>query len=285
VEGVVKRLSRANIPFLNAKTQGKCVTFQVSDEYVKKVFAIFAHPCYNINIISKSGKSKIVWFALNRMGLLLGLAVFLTSTLLSNVFVLKVQVTGSGSYLSDRVKSIIGECGLTVGDYYKKLDVPLARSKIMALPNVTFCSIQRSGSALIVDVQAQSDYSASLNSASLICDVEGVVTKVVAICGTPLVQQGDKVQKGQKLIGAYAVAEDGSTTNSIACGFVAIECVAQLCVAVPSDSQEDRAMALKSPLLYAESVQITGCTARTTGEGVNYLIDFTYCHILSINME
>jgi hypothetical protein len=189
----------------------------VKPERLKKVFAIFKHPCYNIHIVKLSSKNKLANFALNRFGAIIGVVLFFVAIALSDNFVLKIKVTGSGSYLESEVLSILDGADMAVGKYAGRLNKPLAQSEIMALPNVTFCTITQRGSVLVVDVQADGQNNLAASRTPLYCDERGKVVELVAVCGTPLVNIGDTVENGDCLIAPYFVAADGTVTDCFGC--------------------------------------------------------------------
>lgn len=284
-ETALKKLSKAKIDVFNVKKDGRRVLFSVRDNYIKKVFAIFSHPCYNINIESKSRKNAFLSFALNRVGLFIGGAVFLAAVALSDGFIFKISVTGSGNYLKSEVLSIASESGAAVGAYYGRLDKPLIISRIMALPQVTFCSVEKRGSVLIVDVQTDEENYSALNADALRSDVSGTVISVVAICGTPAAAEGSAVSSGDILIYPYSTAADGSQKKCAAVGYARILVNAALSYPADEESEQNAQAALSAAKLYSDEIVDSRYTVKRTAEGVVYQVTFSYVRTLSINME
>jgi hypothetical protein len=284
-EIVLKLLSKHNIAAFNLKKEGNCVTFQVRDESRKKVFAIFKHSCYNVNIKKNSAKNSYLKFVRNRCGLIVGGIIFLLAVILSNCFVLKIQVTGNGDYLKNDVLAILSDEGATLGSLQTNLDKPLAQARIMSLPNVTFCTIQRAGSFLIVDVQTDEEQSAGENLSQLKSDVEGRLKSLVVICGTAQAEVGKEVKVNDCLIEGYTLDDNGQRRTCLAVGYAEIERSANINVCQPFDSEENRAEALNSTLLYSDNAVIKSCNVKQVDGGVVYEISFTYLHTISINMQ
>lgn len=284
-ETALKKLSKANIAVFNLKKRGATLLFGVHDANIKKVFAIFAHPCYNVNVKRKSDKNSLISFALNRIGILLGCALFAVAIALSDGFIFKISVTGSGSYLKNEVLAIMQAAGVRSGAFYKGLDKPLVLSRIMSLPQVTFCSVSKQGSVVIVDVQVDEEHTQSARYSPLKCDVSGIVRSVVAICGTAEVAVGQSVSVGDTLIGAYEADSEGASLGCLVVGYVQIEASAQISCAAAEDNEQNAAAALSSVLLYSDELVSRDYTVKRTAEGVVYEINFTYLHTLSVNME
>ncbi|MGN0814411.1 MAG: sporulation protein YqfD [Candidatus Coproplasma sp.] len=284
-ETAVKKLSKCKIAAYNVKKDGRKTLFSVHDNNIKKVFAIFSHPCYNVTVERKSPKNALLSFVVNRCGLFIGGALFIAAALLSDSFIFKITVTGSGSYLKSEVLSIVSSAGARVGSFYRDLDKPQVTSRIMALPQVTFCSVEKRGSVLIVDVQTDEENYSSLNSGALRSDVSGRVLNVVAICGTACVAQNSQVNAGDTLISPYSVGGDGSVKKCVAVGYAHVLVNAAISYAAQEESDENAKLALDSAKLYSDEIIDGRYTVKRTAEGVIYEVAFSYIRTLSINME
>ena len=282
----LNKLSRAHVPVYDCAQSGALFIFGVRDKYVKKVFAIFAHPCYNVTIKHKSALSRFKYFAKTRAFLFVGAALFAACALLSDCFILKIEVTGSGAYLKQAVLGIVRDTGLEEGSFYRGADEVSIISQVLALPNVTFCSVQKSGSVLYIDVECEEESAQRANYSSLVADRAGVVQAVVAICGTAAVSAGDTVAAGDVLIAAYTEV-NSQEVSCLAVGYARLECTAQINCFAEEDSEQNLNAALSSALLYAGDGEILSqtYTVKTVAEGVIYSIDFTYLHTVSINFD
>ncbi len=283
-ETAVKKLKKAEIGIYNCKKEGTRFTFSVKDKHLKKVFAIFSNPCYNISVTGESKRGRFLKALLNRAGLIAGAFAFVVIAALSNAFVLKIEVSGSGSYLSPEVKRIVYESGAKEFKLFSGFDAPAATGKILALPQVTFCNIEKRGSILRVDVQVDEEHSAKSVRTPLVADTDGVVRNIVAICGTAVVQAGVAVKKGDTLISAVTYAGE-QAVESIAVGYAELECKGSTEFFAPQESDENLKAAYSSVQLYADEILTRTHSVKATEGGVIYVIDFTYLHKLSINIK
>ena len=282
----LNKLSRAHVPVYDCVQSGALFIFGVRDKYVKKVFAIFAHPCYNVTVRRQSALAGFKQFAAKRAFLFAGAALFIACACLSNSFILKVEVTGSGSYLEQAVLGVVRESGLGEGTFYRGADKLSIISQVLALPNVTFCSVQKRGSVLYIDVECEEVTARRADYSSLTADRAGVVQQVVAICGTPAVSAGDSVTAGDVLIEAYSLV-NSQKVPCLAVGYARLECTAQVSAFAEEESEQNLRQALASALLYAGEGEITSQTysVQTVSEGVIYTVNFTYTHTVSINFD
>lgn len=283
-EIALQKLKKAEIGVYDCKKDGAHFIFSVKDKHLKKVFAIFSNPCYNISVTRKSKRAKLLTHALNRIGLIAGAVIFALIAFFSNAFIFKIKVSGSGSYLSPEVKRIVYESGAKEFKFYSGFDAPAATGKILALPQVTFCNIEKHGSILCIDVEVNEEHKSSALRTPLIADCSGVIKKITAICGTANFSVGDSVTNGDELISTYTLAGE-IQTGCLAVGYAEIECKGTAEYAAEIESEENLKAAYSSVLLEGDEIISRSHTVKTAESGVVYVIDFTYLHKLSINME
>ena len=281
-ESALKKLQRAQIPVYNCKKEGANFIFCVKDKDIKKVFAIFAKPCYNICIESASRKNRFLKNLVLRAGLIVGAIIFVVAAFISDYYVLKIEVNGSGDYLESIVREIVTEEGAGEWKPFSALDKPVACGRILSLPQVTFCNIQKRGSVLVIDVEVDEAYTESAVREPLVSDVSGTVKNIVAICGTAAVIPGDTVSRGDVLIYAnMQVGED--TVESIAVGYAEIECLRTGEYLAPDDSEESIKEAYASLFIEEEIISASHKLSPVDG-GVRIELSVTYLHRISINL-
>ena len=286
-ETALKRLKKANIGVYDCKKEGAKFIFSIKDKDLKKVFAIFSKPCYNI-YVSDSRRKNAFSRAVVRIGLIIGTLAFVLIAAIANSFIFRIEVSGSGSYLYADVKSIIYELGFSEFKPYKKLNTAAAEGKILSLPSVTFCNIEKRGSILKIDVQVDEELNETASRKPLKADKGGVVKNIVAICGTAAVKVNSTVKAGDTLIYPYTLIGEGENqkrADCIAVGYAEIECKGSYEYSAPEESDTALKAAYSKANLYAENILNRTHKVKTEGEGVVYLIEFTYLQKLSINME
>lgn len=282
-ETALRKLKKEKIAVYGCKKQGAYFIFCVKDKDMEKVFAIFDKPCYNISVVKDSVKRRFLSFAKLRAGLFVGAAAFVALAVFANTFVLKIEVSGSGSYLESDVRQIIYDEGAKVFRPFSSLNKAVATGRILALPQVTFCNIQRCGSVLIIDVQVDDEHFGSVEMQPLVSDVNGVVRNIVAVCGTAAVAVGDSVKKGDTLIYAHMLSGE-ENINCLAAGYAEIECSRTAEYFAEEDNEENLKKAYSSVLIEDENILSRKHTVKPCDGGVIYIIDFTYIHKISINL-
>lgn len=283
-EAALKKLKKAQIGAYRCKKQGAEFIFSVKDKDIRKVFAIFSKPCYNIKVIKKSLFCRFREALSLRAGLVAGAALFIAAALFANTLVLKIEVGGSGSYLEPEVRGIILSEGAGEFKPYSAFNKSGATGRILSLPQVTFCNIQKRGSVLVVDVRVDGEHRAQTVYGALTADADGVINKVVAVCGTAVVSEGDEVRRGDPIICPYAVAGD-KTVDCIAVGYAELKRTATREFFAESESEESLKDAYASLLLEDGEIINKKYAVKPTEGGVIYVIEYEYLHKLSINIS
>lgn len=282
-EAALKRLKKAGIAAYACKKRGAYFIFCVKDKDIEKAFAIFDKPCYNICVVKNSAKRRFLSLAKLRAGLFVGAAAFVALAVFANTFVLKIEVSGSGSYLEADVRKIILDEGAREFKPFSALNKAVATGRILSLPQVTFCNIERRGSVLVVDVQVDDEHFGSANTKPLLSDTDGVVRNIVAVCGTAAVSAGDTVKKGDTLIYAHMLSGE-ENISCLAAGYAEIECARTFEFFAEEESEENLKKAYSSVLLENETILSRRHTVKPCDGGVIYVIDFSYIHKISINI-
>lgn len=282
-ENALNKLKKAEICAFFCKKRGAEFIFSVKDEDIKKTFAIFAKPCYNIRTVKNSSVRKAINLAVLRVGLIVGAMLFVALAALSNHYILKIEVGGTGDYLASEVRRIVLSEGAGEFKRFSAVNISGATGKILAIPQVTFCNIERRGSILYIDVQVDGEHDYSQSAGDLLSDCDGYVKSVVVICGTAAVQTGDAVTRGTPLILSKSLAGEKYIPVS-AVGYCEILCRSSAEFEADCESEENLALALASVLTCPDPIVERECTVAPTDSGVTYLIDFTYLHRLSINL-
>jgi len=283
-ETALKKLKKAGIGVYDCKKDGAKFIFGVKDKDIEKVFAIFDKPCYNINVVSGSVKRRFFSLLKLRAGLVAGAAVFAAAAIFANTFVLKIEISGSGSYLAPEIRQIVCDEGAKEFRPFSAFNKPVATGRILALPQVTFCSIQRRGSVLLVDVQVNEEHFQSADLKPLVSDADGTVKNIVAICGTAAVSAGDTVKKGDTLIYAHMLSGE-EYIDCLAAGYAEIECSRTAEYFAEAESEENLKKAYASLMLEDGNITSRRHSVKPVDGGVVYVIDFTYIHKISINLS
>lgn len=157
----LNRLRREGISVEKAEIcQKNAVEFSVDAKDIVKIFAIYPNMCYNGGrgagysavVLPPVGWQKTLERLKKRTGLFVGGMVFLLLTALSDLFVLRIEVVGETAYES-AVTEILGRNEIRVFEKFPNGKTDVVTAEILRLDGVGFCSVQKVGSTVLVEVR------------------------------------------------------------------------------------------------------------------------------------
>ncbi len=203
VHRAVDRLRREGVAILSAhKIEKNGLKIVINANERKKAFTILQSSCYNIKKCRPAGALRLLHCAARAAGVIVGAAAVLPCVLFLQGRVLRIEVTGSGAYLEPEIRAVLSE--KDVG-YFSPMPAPNAVvPDILSLPRVHFCSVKGENGVLTVRVEV-GDETSPLAAQSLLSPAAGKVEELTVLRGTPLVQVGDSVERGQEVVANYAL--------------------------------------------------------------------------------
>ena len=144
----------------------------------------------------------------NRIGLTIGAVLFAVLCLFSQNFILQINIVGETSYRREILQAL-EQGGLSVFQKYNDENNRLVCAEIFKLDGVGFCSIQKQGVTLLVEVRTNPFVTPSLTQGDMLAECDGQVVSVCALRGTAQVKAGDMVKRGQTLVGGYFYKQSG----------------------------------------------------------------------------
>ena len=227
-ERALLRLRRAEIPLYEVKkVQKNAILISVRRKDIQKVFAIYPNVCYNIGAYTPytvtkmrpSGLEKLLQTLKKRWGVLVGLLLFCITALYADGLTFGVDIVGSKVYERE-IYAALDEAGIRPFVRYSNRREDEICAKLLALDCVEFCSVQKSGLWVRVEMRLGSFNKIQLEKGKMRSNYAGEVIAITALRGTPLKKVGDKVEKGEILV------EDEFTTESG--GQVRVEIIARV---------------------------------------------------------
>ena len=230
-ERALLRFKREGIAVYHAKKVKKNqILFSVSRKDSEKVFAIYPNVCYNISVyhpftVKKVGSSGIATcfdFLKRRLGLLLGGLLFAVLLLFSDMWIFSVDHIGTDIYRRETLAAL-EESGITPFCVYRKGKEDEVCARILALDGVEFCSLQKSGHRLLVEVRLSPFALYRVDKENMVAKHSGTLLSITALKGTPLKKAGEEVRCGETLVENRFYTEDG--------GQVCVEPIARASIA------------------------------------------------------
>lgn len=158
-----------------------------------------------------------------RFGFLAGLLAGVAVLLVYGLSLLSLDVNGLERVERAAVMQILTEEGVRLPAVRPTLDTKKLAVRLMEIDGVSQATVHVSGTRLIVDIVEtlpEPEIVDTQTPEPLLSKFDGIVTRIVPLQGTPLVQVGDTVKKGQTLIAPYVKDAEGKEVPVRAMGEV-----------------------------------------------------------------
>ena len=230
-ERALLRLRRAGIPLYDIKKpQPELVRFCVSGKDEEKVFAIYpntgntvsAYTPYAVSKLPPRGIDRWTQTLKKRWGILLGILLFCMVTLYADGFVFGVEIVGSQVYARE-VQTTLDEMGVRPFTQYSATRQDEICAKLLALDGVEFCSVQKAGLWVRVEMRLGSFAKRTIQTGKMRSSHTGEIVDITVLRGSPLKKIGDKVMAGELLVDDDVFTESG--------GHVRVEIIARVQIA------------------------------------------------------
>ncbi len=287
-ERALLRLKRAGIPLYNLqKTQKNAILFQVEKKDVEKVFAIYPNVCYNSNTprlycvrnLGGVGLAKRVEFVRKRVGVLLGLLAFVILTLAADGLVLGIDVVGATAYARE-CRIALAECGITPYAFYKQGKEDSVAAKLLSLPDIEFCSVQKIGNRVRVELHQSPLHTETRQKENMISAREGKLLSLTVLRGTPLKKIGEEVRVGEPLVGNYFTTEEGGQVSVEPIARASIACAYEGAHSARNEREAFAQAYLNLDLSVDDTLQSWSCEKREEG----FWVQITYLAVQTVNL-
>ena len=141
-----------------------------------------------------------------------GTAAALLAVWLSSQMILAVSVAGAGENIAE-VRRVLDRMGIRPGRMKAAVSIDALRGELaLSLPGLSFAGVRYAGSTMLVECQrARMGEAKGVpgEGADIVAAQDGVVTRIYAASGTPVVVPGQAVRRGQVLISGQERTQKG----------------------------------------------------------------------------
>lgn len=287
-ERALLRLRRANIGIYNLKKpQKNQILFSVKKKDIEKVFAIYPDVCYNVSVhtpykarrMGMMGIGKFFERIKNRVGLLLGALLALIAFSYADSYIFAVEFTGAQVYRREALM-LLEQGGIQPFSPYKREKTDWICSQILALDDVEYCSVKKSGLKAVVEIRLSDFEKPTQKEEDMLCSREGKIISITTLRGTPLKKAGDEVRQGETLVGGWFLKEDGTSVSVAPIARVSIACLLES--AFEAQSEEEAFAKAYLSLRLSEKDTITDKEIKQ--EGNLFYVKIAYTAIEQMNM-
>ena len=278
-ERALSRLAKSGISVFHVKkTKKNRILFTVNNKDLEKVFAFYPNMCYNsiggrgayaCRIVNAVGVYRLFSRVSRRAGALLGAALFLGGVVFADSLVWKIEQIGTDVYARE-VKAVLSSHGVKQFSPYPKSRRKEMEAAILKLDGVSYCSIQKSGVTVRVEVRLSPFKTAQKKTGDMLADRGGTILSAAVLSGTLLSGQGKEVQAGEPLVGAWKESASGEKIPTLAMARVTL----LSSYTALGDTEEE---ALANAYLYlGDGVKIVGTSYAPSSDGEKTAATVTY---------
>lgn len=169
----------------------------VAKKDLPKAVAILDSLCYNYSVKSEPLGNAL----LRRLPLLLASALCAAAVFSSNLFVWRIEVAGAEGARLAEVLAVAAESGARAGVPKAFVDTAAVTAALRQTSGISSASVSYHGNSLKISVlTSYAPEPPDPSGTELVSGYDGVITRLVVESGTPLVQPGDVVKRGDVLI-------------------------------------------------------------------------------------
>ena len=222
---LINRMNKAGIALLKMQIIGEKeaeITIYAKDRV--KYFAICENLCYN-KLIGVGGLLAPVYRILKAPQVIVGAVVFIVALIVGSNIYLGNELVGDSEIYRAQIDEAFKKADIDMYGLFGENDLKAVENYIGDKTNANFIKVEKSGNRAIITTYAAISPPEKIQSSikDIIADGDCVIVKITAYSGTPLVQEGDKVTKGQPIIGAYDILKDESKVPCAITGYVIAE--------------------------------------------------------------
>ena len=173
----------------------------------KEIRKILKKTKCRVKIKNKKGLPFIFNKYKKRKIFVLLLAICIATIIALSNFIWNIEITGTNKINKDEIMQILEETNFKVGTLKSKADTKEAINKIrLERDDVAWVGIDIKGTNAVVEIVEADEKPEIINEeeyCNLVASKDGIISKVNAANGTPLVKEGDVVKKGDILVAGW----------------------------------------------------------------------------------
>ena len=205
-----------HIKLWDIKETGGNITFSIAVKDFKNLGKIAKKANIVPHIIEKRGSPFVIFQGKKHWTFFVAALFFLILLYVYSGFIWNIEVSGQREYTKEELLEAIRNIRVYPGMQKSKLDCDNIETYLRKkYERLSWVSAEEVGSRLIIKVKEGTKTLQSAKEetpAHLVADCDGVVSELVAAKGTPVIQKGQAVKKGDILIqGVVEIKDDAGT--------------------------------------------------------------------------
>ncbi len=222
VQSSLSQLSQRGICLFKVQKVGKTCRITVKNSDRRNVVDFLTNKCYNIVSVNEHGLTGAICYVKKHALLLCAVIVCIACALALKNVCFGIEI--DGNVQEKVVLDALAESGICVGAKLPENCNKLA-SLLVSKIGASYVSVQKNGNKLYVSAEkSQLTQKVDLTAVrNIVATCDGIVTAILTEQGTPNVQKGDYVKKGDVLIYGKRTFSDGTFVGVMAVGKVVVQ--------------------------------------------------------------
>ncbi|MCL2861236.1 MAG: sporulation protein YqfD [Firmicutes bacterium] len=189
------------------KQSPRILTLIIQKKDSRKVLAILEKMCYTWSIISVFDTKTILKGCVKRLGLIITALICTIAFSFSYSFIWRIDIGGNEKVDELIIQRMLDDVGVRVGTFSRRVDADALINSFNALDDVLMSSVQMRGTTLVIRLVETIDYAPPdiPSFADIHSRYDAEITRMIVHEGTPMVTLGERVFKGDILVGAHTM--------------------------------------------------------------------------------
>ncbi|MBQ8618175.1 MAG: sporulation protein YqfD [Clostridia bacterium] len=224
LEKLLREASRAGLLIRSASRKGmRSMRLCVRAKQMKLLEELCARSGWTCTVVREGGIVRLIRFLRERPVFVPAMALSALLVWLSSQMILRIRIVGAKESEA-QVRHVLAAENVQPGRFKAALSLDMLRAALAhKLPGLAYAGAYYEGSTLVIDCHPARE-GESLRIAGdgedIVAARSGIISRIWVSSGTPLVEPGQAVRKGQVLIAGYERREKGSEVPVTAQGQV-----------------------------------------------------------------
>ena len=197
------------------KTRRNIMKTNISIKAFKKLRPVAYKTKCKVNIIRKKGLPFILHKYKKRKAFIIGILLFVFSLCFLTSFVWVLEVEGNDTVETGEIIQYLEHYNLRPGTLKSRINTDFLENRLMLeIDKLSWVSIEVKGTKAIIRVK-EGRLPPDIIEKDIPCNIvalrDGVISSIVAKSGTPVVKEGDTVERGQLLVSGIAESKVDGT--------------------------------------------------------------------------
>ena len=211
---LINKFSEKNIDVFRIKIDGDKMTFRIDDKSLKQAKEIMDKMAIEYAVESRGGKYLLGKLSLRYLSLIIPAIIVIAILAVMTKMCFTVNIIADSGELKEQISHVLAENSVKPFMLKKKIDTAKLSYEISKnIDEIGFANCYFDGSVLKVEVKKVHVKEEEETYDKIVADRDCIITKVLVYSGTPLVNVGDVVKKGDVLIAGYVDTMPDDPTN------------------------------------------------------------------------